>query len=54
MFEHNFCLLIDKPTRITTSSSTAFDHIWTNVTGFKVKSFILAHEVSDHLGVIQC
>ena len=53
MFEYNVYLLINKPTSITPSSLTAIDHIWTNVTGVKVKSFILAHKVSDHFEVMQ-
>ena len=47
MFERNFYPLINKSTRITSKSLVAIDLIRTNATGFKVKSFILAHEEND-------
>ena len=30
MLNHNFCSIINKPTRITNTSATVLDHIWTN------------------------
>ena len=30
MLNHNFCSIINKPTRITDTSATVLDHIWTN------------------------
>ena len=53
MFNYNFFPLINKPTRITDSSSSAIDHIWTNVSNTSIKSGIIAHCVADHLPVIQ-
>ena len=46
--------LITHPTRITTTSSTLLDYVYTdNVLG-ELKSFILVEDVSDHLPVIVC
>ena len=46
--------LITHPTRITTTSSTLLDHVYTyNVVG-EHKSFILVEDVSDHLPVMVC
>ena len=53
MFDYNFYPLINKPTRIVKDKFSAIDHIWTNVTGAQIKSAILAHEIADHLPVIQ-
>ena len=53
MFNYNFYPLINKPTRITDSSSSAIDHIWTNVSNTSIQSGIIAHCVADHLPVIQ-
>ena len=52
MFNY-FYPLINKPTRITDSSSSSIDHIWTNVSNTTIKSGIIAHCVTDHLPVIQ-
>ena len=53
MFNYNFYPLINIPTRITDSSSSAIDHMWTNVSNTSIKSGIIAHCVADHLPVIQ-
>ena len=53
IFNHNFYPLINKPTRITDSSSSIIAHIWTNVSNTCIKSGIIAHCVADHLAVIQ-
>ena len=53
MFDYNYCPLINKPTRISKDKCSAIDHIWTNVIGTQIRSAILAHEVVDHLPVIQ-
>jgi len=53
MLEHNLYLLINKPTKITPTSCSDIDHIWTNITKIDIKSLIVVHKVSDHLGVIQ-
>ena len=43
--------LITKPTRITDSSNTLIDHIWTNqiTTDSKISSHILITDITDHL-----
>ena len=53
MVNYNFYPLINIPTRITDSSFSAIDHIWTNVSNTSIKSGIIAHCVADHLPVIQ-
>ena len=42
---------IDKPTRITQSSSSLIDNIFTNALHVEVKSGILINDISDHLPV---
>ena len=54
MFRFNFYPLINKPTRLGETSSTAIDHIWTNITNTKVKSGIIVHNIADHFPVVQC
>ena len=44
--------LITHPTRITTTSSTLLDHVYTNNVVGEHKSFILVEDVSDHLPVM--
>ena len=46
--------LITHPTRITTTSSTLLDHVYTNKVLGEHKSFILVEDVSDHLPVMVC
>ena len=46
--------LITHPTRITTSSSTLLDHVYTNNVVGEHESFILVEDVSDHLPVMVC
>ena len=46
--------LITLPTRITTTSSTLLDHVYTNNVVGKRESFILVKDVSDHLPVMVC
>ena len=53
MFNYNFHPLINRPTRITDSSLSTTDHIWTNFSNTSIKRGIIAHCVSDHLPVIQ-
>ena len=52
MLEHNFYSLINKPTRISSTSYSATD-IWCNIVNVSIKSAIITHEVSDHLPIIQ-
>ena len=53
MFDYNYYPLINKPTRITKNKCSSIDHIWTNVIGAQINSAILAHEIADHLPIIQ-
>ena len=41
--------MINKPTRITTHSSTLLDHIYTNIVTDQIQSGILTYDISDHL-----
>ena len=53
MFDNNFYPLINKPTRVTTTRCSAIDHVWTNITGARIRSAILTHEIADHLPIMQ-
>ena len=46
--------LITHPTRITTTSSTLLDHVYTNNVVSEHERFILVEDVSDHLPVMVC
>ena len=54
MFDQCFYLLINKPTRITSSSATVLDHVWTNVYSHVIKAKILFHIISDHMPLLTC
>ena len=41
--------VINKPTRITESSATLLDHMYTNITNSITNRGILTYEISDHL-----
>ena len=43
MLNHNFCSIINKPTRITDTSATVLDHIWTNAYTDHIKSDIILY-----------
>ena len=49
MLDHNFCSLINRPTRITDTGATVLDQIWTNSFSDHIKSGIILHSISDHL-----
>ena len=53
MYDRSFYPIINKPTRITQSSSTCTDHIWTNIHDKNISSAIITHKIADHLPVIQ-
>ena len=53
MYDHSFYPIINKPTRITQSSSRCIDHIWTNIHDKNLSSAIITHKIADHLLVIQ-
>ena len=54
MSNNSFCSLISKPTRITHTSATILDHVWTNLYSENVKTGVLLHPISDHLPVLTC
>ena len=54
MFDHCFYSMINKPTRITSSSATVLDHVWTNIYSYVIKAKIPLHPISDHLPLIKC
>ena len=54
MFRHCFHSLINKPTRITSSSVTVSDHVWTNIYSLVMKAKIFLHPISDHLSPFTC
>ena len=43
---------IDKPTRITSSSSTCIDHVYSNIKTELLDNHIILSDVSDHFGII--
>ena len=43
---------ITHPTRITITSSTLIDHIYTNNFIKEMKSFILLHDLTDHFPIL--
>ena len=47
MFQ-NFFSIINYPTRITDTSATVLDHIWTDISKHAVKSGIITSPISDH------
>ena len=49
MFEYSMFSLINRPTRITNTSATCIDHIWTNIYQNDYKSLILCDLIADHL-----
>ena len=54
MLDHNFCSLINKPTRISDTGATVLDQIWTNSCSDHIKSGIILHSISDHLPLFMC
>ena len=50
MLSHNLLPLIDKPTRVTNTSSTLIDHIWTNIS-LPIQSFVLNYDLTDHFPI---
>ena len=54
MFENSFFPVINHPTRITDTSATVLDHIWTNISNHAIKSGIITSPISDHLPVLAC
>ena len=54
MFSFNYYPLINKPTRLGDTSSTAINHIWTNITNIEVKSDKIVYNIANHFPVVQC
>ena len=55
MYDHDFCSLINRPTRITDNSSTLRDQIWINSnTPQKLKNCVITFSISDHLATMMC
>ena len=54
MFDHSFYPHINKPTRITKSTATCIDHIWSNVFNADVVSGIFTEMIADHMLTFQC
>ena len=54
MFEHCFYPHINLPTRITTTSATCIDHIWSNIYNCDVVSGIFSETIADHMINFQC
>ena len=50
IFSHGFLPVITKPTRITTTSATLIDYIYTNNLSTIAKSGIIITDVADHFG----
>ena len=51
MLECHYFPVINKPSRITDSSATVIDHIWTNLHSHQIKSGAILSPLSDHLPV---
>ena len=51
VYDNAFHSVIDKPTRITRSSASLIDHIFTNVVSKQMYSGILYSDITDHLPV---
>jgi len=51
MFSQGFIQIITKPTRVTHSSATVIDHLWTNATYDCYPSGILTSRISDHFPI---
>ena len=50
-FEFGMYPLVNIPTRITDTSGSVLDHVWTNIVDTPVKSAVIVNPVSDHLPV---
>lgn len=52
MFSFSFFPLITRPTRITDTSTTLIDHIWTSHIEFNCHNYIIATDITDHYPVV--
>ena len=53
MFDHLFFSHINKPTRITRTSATCIDHIWSNIHDRNIFSGIITEKIADHMTTFQ-
>ena len=53
-YNYNMYPLIDRPTRITPTTATLIDNIFTNVLTHKIKSGVVVADLTDHFPVYQC
>ena len=54
MLESHYIPVINKPTRITDTSATVLDYIWTNLHLQQIKSGVILNPLSNHLPVCMC
>ena len=53
IYNNSFRPLIDRPTRITTKSTTLIDNILTNVHSVQTQTGIFYNDITDHLPIFQ-
>nr|XP_039252461.1 uncharacterized protein LOC120329750 [Styela clava] len=51
---YNAISLISKPTRVTRSSSTLIDHMYSNMTDVQVNSYVISSDITDHFPIMCC
>ncbi len=54
LFDYTFYPHINLPTRITGTSATCIDHIWSNVYDYDVASGVISETIADHMITFQC
>jgi len=54
MFDNSFYPHVNLPTRITGTSATCIDHIWSNIFSKDVVSGIISETIADHMITFQC
>ena len=50
-FDNLYYPIITKPTRITNTTATCIDHVWTNIQNSTINSEILVDPIADHLAI---
>ena len=53
MFDYSYYSLINKPTRVTSTSATCIDHIWSNVYDDGIANGIITEMIADHMITFQ-
>ena len=51
VFSHGFVPMITKPTRVTQSSATLIDHIYSNNIEYSSSSGVIITDIADHFGI---